>query len=176
MEDSAMDKQISEKYKTLFIDRDGVINKYRKDDYVKCWDEFEFLPGVLDALSILSKHFNYIFVVTNQRGVGKGLMTEETLTDIHLKMRTEIENRGGRIDKIYYCTDLNNESQNRKPNSGMALQAKMDFPDIEFHESIMIGDSQSDMEFGNRLGMKTIFLNKDIQSDNLINFASSLIN
>jgi histidinol-phosphate phosphatase family protein len=176
VENSAMDKQISEKYKTLFIDRDGVINKYRKDDYVKSWDEFEFLPGVLDALSIFSKHFNYIFIVTNQRGVGKGLMTEETLTDIHLKMRTEIENRGGRIDKIYYCTDLSNESQNRKPNSGMALQAKMDFPDIEFHESIMIGDSQSDMEFGNRLGMKTIFLNKDIQSDNLINFASSLIN
>ncbi|MDD4993947.1 MAG: HAD family hydrolase [Paludibacter sp.] len=167
--------ETSEKYETVFLDRDGVINKHLKNDYVKCWDEFEFLPGVLDALSILAKYFKHIFIVTNQRGVCKGLMTEDTLKDIHSKMQTEIENCGGRIDQIYYCTDLSNESQNRKPNSGMAFQAKNDFPNIEFQNSIMIGDSLSDMEFGNRLGMKTVFINKENESESLINFALSLI-
>ena len=169
-----MDTISSGKYESLFLDRDGVINVHRIDDYVKSWDEFEFLPGVLEAFPLLSNYFKYIFVVTNQRGVGKGLMSEEGLLDIHHKMRVEIETRGGRLDKVYYCTDVSNESQNRKPNSGMALQAKKDFPDIEYEKSIMIGDSQLDMEFGNRLGMKTIFIDKQNQSDSLINFAISL--
>lgn len=169
-----MDDNLSEKYETLFLDRDGVINVHRIDDYVKSWDEFEFLPGVLDALPLLSKYFKHIFIVTNQRGIGKGIMKKEELLVIHQRMKDEIENRGGRIDQIYYCTDLSNESQNRKPNTGMALQAKKDFPDIEFEKSIMIGDSLLDMEFGNRLGMKTIFFDKKNQSDSLINFAISL--
>lgn len=169
-----MDELLSGKYETLFLDRDGVINVHRINDYVKSWDEFEFLPGVLEAFPLFSKYFKHIIVVTNQRGIGKGLMTEEILLDIHHRMQVEIENRGGRIDKIYYCTDLSNESKNRKPNSGMALQAKKDFPDIEFEKSIMVGDSQLDMEFGNRLGMKTIFIDKKNQSDSLINIAISL--
>lgn len=169
-----MDTISSGKYESLFLDRDGVINVHRIDDYVKSWDEFEFLPGVLEAFPLLSNYFKHIFVVTNQRGVGKGLMSEEDLLSIHKRMRDEIETRGGRLDKVYYCTDVSNESQNRKPNSGMALQAKKDFPDIEFEKSIMIGDSQLDMEFGNRLGMKTIFIDKQNQSDSLINFAISL--
>lgn len=169
-----MDTISSGKYESLFLDRDGVINVHRIDDYVKTWEEFEFLPGVLDAFPLLSRYFKHIFVVTNQRGVGKGLMSEEDLLDIHKRMSNEIEKWGGRVDQIYYCSDVSNESQNRKPNSGMALQAKKDFPDIEFEKSVMIGDSQLDMEFGNRLGMKTIFIDKQNQSDSLINFAKSI--
>jgi len=140
----------------LFLDRDGVINRHRPDDYVKTWGEFEFLPGVLESLALFNKQFKHIFVVTNQRGVGKGVMSEETLLEIHRNMMAEIEKHGGRVDKIYYCIDINNDSPNRKPNIGMALQAKADFPDIDFSRSVMVGDSESDMEFGRRAGMKTI--------------------
>jgi len=142
---------------TLFLDRDGVINCHRPDDYVKCWEEFEFMPGILEALAVWNQQFKHIVVVTNQRGVGKGLMSEETLLDIHRRMVVAIEQHGGRIDKIYYCTDLHNDSPNRKPNPGMALQAKADFPDIDFSKSVMVGDSESDMEFGRRAGLTNVF-------------------
>jgi len=139
---------------TLFLDRDGVINRHRPDDYVKKWEEFEFNLGIFEDLAVWNKNFKHIVVVTNQRGVGKGIMTEDTLLDIHRKMLEEIESHGGRIDKIYYCTDINNDSPNRKPNIGMALQAKADFPDINFSKSVMVGDSESDMDFGRNCGMK----------------------
>lgn len=71
------------RYDTLFLDRDGVINKLRQNDYVKCWDEFEFLPGVFEALAKWKDHFKHIIIVTNQRGIGKGLMTDEDLNSIH---------------------------------------------------------------------------------------------
>ena len=138
---------------TLFLDRDGVINRHRPGDYVRSWEEFEFLPNILTTLAEWSKSFRYIIIVTNQRGVGRGLMSEENLLDIHQRMICEIKKHNGRIDKIYYCTDLNDASPNRKPNIGMALQAKKDFPNIDFSKSIMVGDSNSDMEFGRRAGM-----------------------
>ncbi len=139
---------------TLFLDRDGVINRHRPHDYVKNWEEFEFLPGVLDDLARLARRFKRIIVVTNQRGVAKGLMSEETLHDIHRRMKVEIERHGGRVDAVYTCTDLSDESVNRKPNIGMALQARRDFPEIDFSKSLMIGDSASDIEFGRKAGMK----------------------
>jgi len=161
-------------FKTLFVDRDGVINKHRPDDYVKSWDEFEFLPGVLEAFCILPDFFGRIIVVTNQRGVGKGLITENELQDIHKRMLSEIRKAGGRLDQIYYCIDINNDSLNRKPNPGMGLQAQKDFPEIVFKESIMIGDSASDREFGNRLGMKTILVHPTGHPQSLLDFAHSL--
>jgi histidinol-phosphate phosphatase family protein len=143
-------------YDTLFLDRDGVINKLRPNDYVKKWEEFEFLPGVFKALTKWAKQFKYIIVVTNQRGVGKGMMSEEDLSLVHANMINEIEKHGGRIDKIYYCTSLIDDDLNRKPNIGMAIQAKQDFPDIDFSRSLMIGDSESDMQFANKCKMKGI--------------------
>ncbi|MDR1652570.1 MAG: HAD family hydrolase [Prevotellaceae bacterium] len=143
-------------YETLFLDRDGVINRLRHNDYVKSWAEFEFLPNIFEALAKWNSHFKHIIVVTNQRGAGKGLMTENDLNEIHGRMVREIEKRGGRIDKIYYCTAVNEDDRNRKPNTGMALQAKHDFPDIDFAKALMIGDSNSDMEFAKNAGMKGI--------------------
>lgn len=142
--------------KTLFLDRDGVINTLLVDDYVKTWDEFEFTPDFKDTIPYFSNRFSHIFIVTNQRGVGRGLMSEQDLIDIHKRMIDEIEIIGGRIDKIYYCTANDNSNPNRKPNIGMGLQAKSDFPDINFETSLMIGDSESDMLFGKRLNMQTI--------------------
>ncbi|MDR2775681.1 MAG: HAD family hydrolase [Tannerella sp.] len=143
-------------YETLFLDRDGTVNCLRQNDYVKSWDEFEFLPGIPDVLAKWNKRFKHIIIVTNQRGAGKGLMTENQLNDIHERMLHEIENHGGRIDKIYYCTATSDDDINRKPNIGMALQAKRDYPDIDFSRSLMIGDSETDKIFAENLGMKYI--------------------
>ncbi|HQM78484.1 MAG TPA: HAD family hydrolase [Bacteroidales bacterium] len=144
---------------TLFLDRDGVINKRKIGDYIKLIDEFEFLPDVKEALSILAKYFNKIIIVTNQQGIGKGIMTENDLRDIHKYMLEEILKSGGRIDAIYHCPDLSNSNSNcRKPNPGMALKAKEDFPMIDFSHSMMVGDSKVDMDFAQNLGMKKIFI------------------
>ena len=118
-------------YDTLLLDRDGVINRLRPNDYVKCWEEFEFLPGVFEALKKWTPIVKHIFVVTNQRGVGKGVMSENDLLEIHQKMIAEIENHGARIDGIYYCTALSEKDIRRKPGCGMFLDILHDFPDIE---------------------------------------------
>ena len=91
-----------EHYDTLLLDRDGTINVHLIGDYVKRWEEFEFIPGVLEAMPRFAQHFKHIFIVTNQRGIGKGYYTEDDLENIHHHMITEIEKVGGRIDGIYY--------------------------------------------------------------------------
>jgi len=147
---------------SLFLDRDGVINKRLPGDYVKRLEEFEFLPGVLEAMPLLAKKFNRVFVVSNQQGIGKGLMTEEELQVVHDWMMQEISAKGGRIDKIYWCPALAAENNPcRKPNPGMALQAKADFPEIDLSRSVMAGDSHSDMLFGKNLGMLNVFINSE---------------
>ena len=146
----------------LFLDRDGVLNVLRRDDYVKSPDELDLLPGVVEALRILKQRFCRILVVTNQQGIGKGLMTEADLTAIHCKLADET---GGLIDRIYHCPDLAaSHSFNRKPNIGMALQAKRDYPDLRLKDSIMAGDSATDMLFGRRCGMATVLIGAN--SDN----------
>jgi histidinol-phosphate phosphatase family protein len=147
---------------TLFLDRDGTINKKLEGDYVKKWEEFEFLPNVLIGLEKLSELFGHILIITNQQGVGKKIMSEDELSLIHAKMMDEIFYNQGRIDKIYFCPALVSEnSENRKPESGMGLEAKKDFPDIDFSLSFMVGDSLSDMKFGKSLGMRTVFIAND---------------
>lgn len=144
---------------TLFLDRDGVINKRLPGDYVKKWEEFEFLPGVKEALAKLSDRFQRIVLVSNQQGIGKGLMTEADLKETHLKMTAEIALAGGRLDAIYFCPELaSNDPECRKPRPGMAYQAQKRFPEIDFSKSIMVGDSESDMEFGLNLGMQCFFV------------------
>ena len=145
--------------KTLFLDRDGVINRQIIGSYVTSIDEFEFLPGVLEAFSTLSQQYDYIFVITNQQGVGKGIMSIAALTKIHHFMLERIRQCNGRIDQIYVCPELEkDDSMNRKPNAGMGLQALSDFPDIDLRFAIMVGDSLSVMQFGKNLGVKTAFL------------------
>jgi histidinol-phosphate phosphatase family protein len=143
---------------TLFLDRDGVINVEKNEDYVKNWSEFEFYPNSLLALPLLSKIFNRIVVTTNQKGVGKCLMSIPDLDNIHANMTIRIAQLGGRIDHIFYCTDLDNAAINRKPQPGMAYQAKEKFNEINFSNSIMVGNRMSDMEFGRNAGLHTIFL------------------
>jgi histidinol-phosphate phosphatase family protein len=145
---------------TLFLDRDGVLNLHYPNDYVKRWDEFYFLEGVMEALKNLSEVFRRIIIVTNQQGVGKALMTQDDLQFIHDEMLKEVRKYGGRIHAIYSATDLieNDIRQLRKPNTGMARKAKKDFPEIDFSKSIMVGDNITDMQFGKASGMMTVFV------------------
>jgi D-glycero-D-manno-heptose 1,7-bisphosphate phosphatase len=143
----------------LFLDRDGVINRRIPDGYVREWEEFEFLPGVLQGLALLNSRFQRIFIVTNQQGIGKGLMKEADLAHIHSQMYEAVRDSGGRIDAIYHCGALATDGDmRRKPGPGMALQAKKEFPDVDFARSVMVGDAPSDMDFGQRLGMKTVWI------------------
>ncbi|MEM6965776.1 MAG: HAD family hydrolase [Bacteroidota bacterium] len=144
---------------TLFLDRDGVINKRLPNRYVESWDQFEFTYRCLEAIKIFKDFFQTIVVVTNQQGIGKGIMTKVQLETLHKKMLHTINTHGGFIHKVYYCPDLKaNNPPCRKPNTGMGWQAQRDFPTIDFQKSIMVGDSFSDMEFGWQLGMKTVFI------------------
>ena len=143
---------------TLFLDRDGVINVEKKGDYVLQVDGFIFSEGATEALKILSRIFGLIVVVTNQRSIAKQLMTLEDLHTIHAYMLEEINKHEGRIDRIYFCGDMNDESPNRKPNPGMALQAKKDYAQIDFSKSIMVGNTISDMQFARNAGMYAVFI------------------
>ncbi len=171
---------------TLFLDRDGVINHEKKNEYILNWQEFNFYEGVKEAIKIFTEKFGKIIVVTNQRGISKQLMTAEDLNDIHKKMKNEIETAGGKIDGIYTCTALDAKNPDRKPNPGMAYKALNDFPKIDFSKSVMVGNKPSDMLFGKNAGMFTVYLatthpatpfpNPDIDRrfDLLLNFAKAL--
>ena len=142
---------------TLFLDRDGVINERIFGGYITKVDEFKFLPGVESAIAGLTKKFNRLIVVTNQQGIGKGLMTERNVLEIHSYMCDRVHLEGGKIDKCYFAPNLKGaEDDLRKPNPEMANMAKMEFSEIEFKRSIMIGDTDSDILFGKNIGMLTV--------------------
>ena len=149
---------------TLFLDRDGVINRRIVDGYVKTMDQFEILPGVPESIKQFSEIFGRIIVVSNQQGVDKGLMTEADVNSIHKQMIAEIGKAGGKIDAVYFSPYLESgRSFMRKPNVGMALKARRQFHEIRFNRSVMAGDSLSDMIFGKRAGMKTVLISSSIE-------------
>ena len=168
------------------MDRDGVLNHEKYQDYVYNYDEFVFYDGVKEAMKLLAERFGLILITTNQKGVGKGLMTEADLQDIHHRMTQEIAAAGGRIDKIYYCTSTDNNHPNRKPNPGMAKDAQKDFPAIDLQKALIVGNNISDMEFGRNAGMHTVFVKTthpqqplphpaiDLAVDDLPTFAKAL--
>ena len=147
---------------TLFLDRDGVINKKLDGRYVRSFKEFLFMPGSLTAISKLSDVFQFIIIITNQQGIGKGLMTKSDLEHMHDEMIKEISKKGGRIDAIYYCPDLASKKCNcRKPGTKMFENAINDFPDIKIERSYMIGDSKTDIIAGNTMGLNTVLVSNN---------------
>ena len=144
-------------FDTLFLDRDGVINKKLEQRYVTNFDEFVFIKNSDIAIRKLHKIFKRILIVTNQQGIGKGIMTEDDLNLLHLQMQKKLSVDFDLIDKIYFCPCLEVENCNcRKPKTGMLENAKLDFPDMKIEDSFLVGDSDSDIIAGKKFGLSTI--------------------
>ncbi|MBK6994464.1 MAG: HAD-IIIA family hydrolase [Lewinellaceae bacterium] len=149
---------------TLFLDRDGVINLRTPGEYVKTPNEFQPTEGLGEAMRLLTEKFGRIMVVTNQAGVGKGLMTALDLHAVHQKMYSVVEEAGGRIDRVYFCPHRTEARCScRKPATGMAWLALDDFPDIDFEDAWMVGDSVSDMQFAQTLGIRSVLIRGKIE-------------
>lgn len=141
----------------IFLDRDGVINE-NCPEHVKNWNEFEWLPGVLESIRRLSMTGLPIFVVTNQAVVSRGIVPESTIHDIHARMIATIEQAGGCIDKVYYCPHDSHENCGcRKPQPGMLTRAAQEF-NIDLTRSFMVGDAWTDIQAGLAVGATSILV------------------
>jgi len=150
--------------RAVFLDRDGVINRQAAEhDYIKCWNEFFFLPDVPAAIARLNRAGYLVLIVTNQRGIARGLISAAELQSIHETMCKELQSRGAHIDGIYVCPHDIGQCHCRKPDIGLFLQAEQDFQ-IDKAGSWMVGDSDSDVEAGNNYGVKTIQTTKLIEA------------
>ncbi len=145
--------------RSVFLDRDGVINrKAPEGSYVSRWDQFHLLPGVEQAIAALNDSGRHVFLVTNQRGVALGLYARADVEQLHRLLAERLAAHGARIDGYYYCPHDNQECSCRKPLPGLFEQAFSAFPEARAEQSVMIGDSLSDIEAGRRIGMPTIFI------------------
>lgn len=144
-------------YDTLFLDRDGVINKKLEGRYVTNFNEFIFIENSVLAINKLHEIFKRILVVTNQQGIGKGIMTEDDLHLLHKQMQRALNPDYNLIDKIYFCPCLEGvDCKCRKPKTGMLENAKLDYPEIEIENSFLVGDSESDIIAGKNFGLNTV--------------------
>jgi len=141
---------------TLFLDRDGVLNRRIEGDYVRTVARLEILPGVPEAVAKLAQRFRHVLVVTNQRGVARGLIHPAELDRIHARLKQVL-----RVDAIYVCPHEAGICDCRKPKIGLALQAKRDYPDIDLRRALMIGDSESDMAFARGADMHGVLVAGD---------------
>jgi histidinol-phosphate phosphatase family protein len=137
------------KISAVFLDRDGVLNTYLPGDYVKTPGQLSLIPGVAAAVRRLNEASLPVIVISNQQGVGKGLMTEDDLAGVTNALCEALaDESGARIDRCYYCTDLKStNSHRRKPAPGMLLEAAEDFG-LDLSETVFLGDSPSDIAAG----------------------------
>ena len=160
-------------YDTLFLDRDGVINKKLEGRYVTNFNEFIFIENSVLAINKLYEIFKRILVVTNQQGIGKGIMTEDDLHLLHKQMQRALNPDFNLIDKIYFCPCLAGvDCKCRKPKIGMLENAKLDYPEIEIENSFLVGDSESDIIAGKKFGLNTVKVSNDF---NLNDWLQSII-
>jgi histidinol-phosphate phosphatase family protein len=150
--------------KVVFLDRDGVINRYPGDfEYVKSWEEFHFLPKVKPALKKLNEKGFKIFVVSNQAGISKNVYSQEALDLITKNMLKELSKDNIEIFEVYYCTHRQEDNcACRKPKTGLIEQAltrlKNEKHSVELKSSYFIGDTIRDIETGKKAGLKTILV------------------
>lgn len=147
---------------TVILDRDGVLNrKPPKAEYVKTWDEFEWLPGAREALALLKRKGYRTIILTNQAGVARGVMTESSVAGIHANMRQEAEAAGGRIDAVYHCPHgWDDGCACRKPKPGMLFDAQRDF-DLDLHRTVFVGDDERDEQAGEAAGCPTVLVSAE---------------
>ena len=137
----------------VFLDRDGVLNeKMPEGKYVTCPEQFRLLPGAVEGIRQLKAAGYLVFIVTNQRGIARGIFTMEDLQAVHAVMLDALHQAGTDVDGIYVCPHEKDMCDCRKPKPGLLQQAKMDFPQIDFMKSVMIGDSESDIQAGQAAG------------------------
>lgn len=158
--------------KVIFLDRDGVINKKPpKANYIKTWDEFNFLPGSIEAIKILNSLGYKIYVISNQSGIARGILSERDFKIIHKKMQQELKRQRAKIDGIYYCPHgWDDGCRCRKPNPGLLYAASKDHF-IDLTKALFIGDDKRDKQAGDTAGCPTILVNK---SRNLLQIVRSL--
>jgi D-glycero-D-manno-heptose 1,7-bisphosphate phosphatase len=145
--------------RTVFLDRDGILNeKMPEGEYVTRWEDFHVLAGVPQALRRLNEEGLRVVVVTNQRGIARGLYTLADVEGIHAKFQQQLHSAGAHIDAMFICPHDKDKCNCRKPLPGLFDQAVAQFPSITPATSVMIGDSLSDVEFARRLGMAAIFI------------------
>lgn len=150
--------------RTVFLDRDGVVNeKMPEGQYVTSWDEFRLLPCVAESIAELNQAGLRVIVVSNQRGIARGLYSAADVDAIHARLRSLLQASGAKIDGFYYCPHDKGQCNCRKPMRGLFDQAVADFPEIVAASCAMVGDSLSDIEFGKRLGMLTVFVEGDLE-------------
>ena len=156
----------------VLLDRDGTINrKPPEGDYVKSPEELELLPGAAEAVAALNAAGLTVVVVTNQRGIALGRMTEDDLGRVHAKLREELAAAGARLDAIHHCPHEQDSCDCRKPRTGMFEAARRAMPQIDFARSVVIGDSWRDIEAGRAIGARTIGIGEldgaDLTADDL---------
>jgi D-glycero-D-manno-heptose 1,7-bisphosphate phosphatase len=141
----------------VFLDRDGVINENR-NDHVKNWSEFRFLPGSMDAIRRLAKAGYRVFVITNQAIVSRGVVTHHMIDQVNARMLEELDRAGARVEAVAYCPHRpDQECPCRKPRPGLLLKLAFRFG-LDLENSIVIGDALSDMQAGLAVGSKTILV------------------
>lgn len=146
----------------VFLDRDGVINrKPPEGKYIAQWSDVRFLPGAESAIAALNRSGRRVIVVSNQRGVALGYYTRADVEAVHARMQEHLGGHGARVDAFYYCPHDKGECDCRKPGTGMFLQAFRDFPEASAANSLVIGDSLSDIEAARALGAPSIFIHGD---------------
>ena len=155
------------KLKTVFVDRDGVINQERSD-YVKSISELEIYPNVAKNIKLLKDAGFLVIVITNQSAVNRGIVTHETINQIHNSIQDHLKKYGTFLDGFYYCPHTPNENCNcRKPKSGLLEKAILEL-NIDLNSSWMIGDSDSDIEAADSIGCKAIKINDNFSLDNSV--------
>lgn len=146
----------------LFLDRDGVLNEDR--GYVHRWQDFCWIPGAREAVAAFNARDWWVFVVTNQSGVGRGYYPEDDVHALHARMLEELAAAGARIDAFYHCPFhpealedryRHPDPPDRKPNPGMLLRAMADWP-VDIARSVMVGDKEIDLEAGRRAGVRSL--------------------
>lgn len=177
-------KNLANKQKAIFLDRDGTINKYV--GFLRNIDDFELIEGVAEAIKLINQSGYLAIVVTNQPVIARGEVTWEELNEIHKKMATLLGKEGAYVDGIYICPhhpdkgfegerpEYKIDCECRKPKPGLLLQAAKDF-NIDLSESYMIGDSHRDVEAGENAGVKKSILIKENNENALLTIINEII-